>query len=114
MVSLFAKAESFKIAGEFLKFELRDGVLVARCEGQCFAIKKLSQFTKIDLNKARSKEKFIGSIGSDVCRLIYRSNSVIGVAANKDQRAFCVFEDGSLMEINSLSDYLKSKKMVTP
>lgn len=37
----------------------------------------------------------------------------LGVAENQDGRAFCVFKDGSLVEINSLSAYLLEKKIVS-
>ena len=42
-----------------------------------------------------------------------KAESILGVAENQDGRAFCVFKDGSLIEINSLSSYLTEKKIVT-
>ena len=109
----FANAETYKISGELLSFENRDGLLIKGCEKKCLALTKVAEFKKINLKLARSNEKFEGSIGSDVCRLVYKTSSVIGVATNKDQRAFCVFSDNSLIEINSLSKYLTDKKMVS-
>ncbi len=68
---------------------------------------------KIKLKAIRAKETYLGSVGSDVCRLVYEGGSVIGIAENRDQRAFCVFKDNSLIEINSLTEYLKDKKLIS-
>jgi hypothetical protein len=111
--SMGAPAEAFKIGGELVDFKTIDGLLLKGCEKDCQALKTIGKFKKINLKKARAKETFAGSVGSDVCRLVYKANSVIGVTQEKDQRAFCVFEDDSLIEINSLSSYLKEKKIVT-
>lgn len=113
-ISISVKAESYRIGGENINFELKEGILISRCEGDCDALKKIKQFKSIDLKKARAQEKFIGSIGSDVCKFIYKAKSLLGTASNRDQRAFCYFDDGSLVEINSLSEYLKLKKIVIP
>jgi hypothetical protein len=112
IISAIAKAESFRIAGENIDFELKEELLIAKCEKQCLALKKITQFRSIDLKKVRAHQQFIGSTGSDVCQFIYRAKSVIGIAANRDQRAFCVFEDKSIIEINSLSQYLESRKII--
>ena len=105
-------AESFKISGESVRFENKDGLIIKGCEKECLALKKIGEFKKINLKQVRIHEKFEGSIGSDVCRLVYKSRSIIGIADNLDQRAFCVFPDNSLIEINSLSQFLKDKKIV--
>ena len=112
LFSTMASAEHYKINGELTEFKAVDGLLVKGCEKDCLALKAVKKHKKINLKKVRAKEKFLGSIGSDVCRLVYKTNSVIGVAENLDQRAFCVFKDNSLIEINSLSDYLVQKKIV--
>lgn len=114
LLSVNIKAESYRIGGENINFEIKQEILISRCEGDCEALKKINQFRSIDLRKARAQEQFVGSIGSDVCKLIYKARSVLGTASNRDQRAFCYFDDGSLVEINSLSEYLKTKKLVTP
>ena len=106
-------ADTFKIGGELVSFKNKDGLLVKGCEKNCQALAAVTKLKKINLKKLRSKEQFVGSIGSDVCRLAYKGNSVIGVNEEKDQRAFCVFKDNSLIEINSLSQYLTEKKIVT-
>lgn len=113
LISFGAKAEIFKINGELLDFKSQDGLLVRNCEKQCLALKSVSAHKKIDLKKIRKKQTYLGSVGSDVCRLVYEGGSVIGIAENRDQRAFCVFKDNSLIELNSLSAYLKEKKIVT-
>lgn len=108
-----AYAEVFRIAGKMLEFENKDGLLVKGCSKSCDALDTVAKFKKIDLKKARAQEKFVGSAGSDVCRLVYKANSLIGVNQDKDQRAFCVFKDESLIETNSLSQYLLDKKIIT-
>jgi hypothetical protein len=112
ILPLTAIAENFKISGELVVFENKDGLLVKGCEKECLALKKVAEFKKINLEKIRAKEPFHASIGSDVCRLVYKTGSLIGVTKEKDQRAFCVFKDNSLIEINSLSKYLIDKKIV--
>jgi hypothetical protein len=106
--------DTFKIGGELVSFKNNDGLLVKGCETNCQALAAVTKFKKIDLKKLRGKEQYNGSIGSDVCRLAYKGNSVIGINEDKDQRAFCVFKDNSLIEINSLGQYLTEKKIVTP
>ncbi len=53
-----------------------------------------------------------GTTGSDVCHEIYRASSVFGRALNNDQKAFCFFEDGSMIELNSLTTYLHKQGYV--
>ena len=114
LLSTAASAETyFKIGGELVEFKSVDGLLLKGCEKSCQALKAVKKFNKINLAKVRAKETFEASIGSDVCRLVYKANSVIGVTQEKDQRAFCVFKDSSLIEINSLSAYLTEKKIIT-
>ena len=113
-LSTLTQADTFKISGELISFENKDGLLTKGCEASCIALKKVSEFKKINLKKIRAKESFRGSIGSDVCRLVYKGESTLGVTETKDQRAFCVFSDQSMIETNSLSQYLTEKKIVTP
>ena len=108
-----AVADVFKISGNLFEFKNQAGLFVKGCENKCEALRVVSQHQKIDLKKARKKQNFRGSIGSDVCALIYQAKSIIGVNLDQDQRAFCVFPDDSMIEINSLSDYLISKKIVS-
>lgn len=110
--SMGAFAEAFKIGGEIMEFQTKEGLLVKGCEKDCLALKAVGKFKKIDLKKARRKVGFPGSVGSDVCKFVYEANSILGVNEQKDQRAFCVFKDESLVEINSLSNFLKEKKIV--
>ena len=112
LFSNFAFAENFKITGTLVTFENKNGLLVSGCEHSCQALKTIEKYKKIELKKARGHEQFAGSVGSDVCRLIYKARSLIGLAMNNDQRAFCVFPDNSLIELNSLTDYLEAKKIV--
>ncbi len=112
-MSVSALADTYKIGGELYIFKSSDGLLLKGCEKDCLALQTINKFKKINLKKERAKETFVSSVGSDVCRLVYKANSVIGVNQDKDQRAFCVFKDNSLIEINSLSSYLTEKKIVT-
>lgn len=111
-VTTVAQAEIFKVNGDLMDFKNQDGLLVRNCEKDCLALKTVATHKKIKLKEARAKEPFLGSVGSDVCRLVYDAGSVIGIAENRDQRAFCVFKDNSLIEINSLTQYLKDKQYI--
>lgn len=111
LLSSASFAETFKIAGSLHPFQVKDGLLVKGCEKECRAIKVVESHKKIDLNKVREGQKFDNSVGSDVCAKLYKVNSVLGEAKNRDRRAFCVFEDGSMIEMNSLSKYLTDRKI---
>lgn len=107
IINNVAFAETFQVSGQNLSFENHNGLLLQGCETKkCEALKTISYFKKIDLKKIRRKQTSVASVGSDVCKLVYKAGSVIGIADNKDQRAFCVFRDNSAVEINSLSNYL--------
>jgi hypothetical protein len=104
-------AEEYKIAGQLYRFETREGVQLSGCEKvKCRAWIEIQRPGQIDLKKARQHQKFKASIGSDVCKWVYQGRSTIGLAANRDQRAFCVFPDQSMIELNSLGEWLKSTK----
>ena len=112
-LSSFVNAESFKISGEYYNFKEDKGFLTYGCDQNCIAVKKVMELKNVNLKKLRVDEKFSGSVGSDICRLSLKSNSLIGLASNKDQRAFCVFPDNSMIELNSLGKYLIEKHIVT-
>ena len=111
-VSFEISAEVFQIGGTGHLFEVKKSVLVSGCEKSCEALDTIAKFKKIDLTKARKNLSFVGSTGSDVCKLVYKTKAIIGVNEAKDQRAFCVFKDQSMIEINSLSNYLESQKII--
>lgn len=106
-------AENFKIAGGHVEFKLKDGLLLKGCEKSCEALKVIQKHAKIDMTEVRKGSSFANSTGSDVCEKVYKANSILGVAANQDRRAFCVFKDQSMVEMNSLSQYLIDKKIVS-
>lgn len=115
IASLFcssAFAETFKIAGDMLEFKSVDGLILKGCEKNCEALKVIKKHKKIDIKKVREGMQFANSVGSDVCARVYKANSLLGVAENKDRRAFCMFKDNSMVEMNSLSAYLVDKKIV--
>lgn len=107
-----AFAESYKIAGDLLEFKTVDGLIVLGCEKKCEALKVIKKHKKIDLKAARKGMSFTNSVGSDVCNKVYKADSLLGVAENTDRRAFCMFKDKSMVEMNSLSAYLVDKKIV--
>jgi hypothetical protein len=111
--SLAVHAETFKIGGNQIEFAARDGLFLRGCRDKCEAIRVIKSFSKIDLTLARKGMTLFGSIGSDVCKKVYKAKSLLGVAQNGDGRAFCYFNDKSMIEINSLSTYLVQKKIVT-
>ena len=113
LLTSLVSAEVFRLSGKMIEFESKDGLLLSGCTKECDAIKTVQKFKKIDLKEARAGLKFVGSVGSDVCRLVYKGRATLGTNQDKDQRAFCVFQDESLIEINSLSQYLLDKKIVT-
>lgn len=112
MTTFSASADIFKIDGELLEFKTQEGMLLRGCDKGCEALSTIKLHKLIDLKKARAGEKFEGSVGSDVCRLVYKATSVLGLDQSKDQFAFCVFKDSSAVEINSLGDYLRQHKVV--
>lgn len=107
-----AQAESFKIAGGLVSFELKEGLLLKGCEKGCLALKTIQKHKKIDLVSVRKGMTFSNSAGSDVCDKVYKADSLLGVAQNGDRRAFCFFKDKSMVEMNSLSKYLLDNKII--
>lgn len=105
-------AESFKIAGDLVEFKDQDGLLLKGCEKSCDALKTIKKHQKINLLSIRKDMQFSNSVGSDVCNKVYQAEALLGVAENTDRRAFCYFKDKSMVEMNSLSDYLVKKKFV--
>lgn len=107
-----ASAESFKIAGNLVSFKEQKGLILKGCEKSCDALKVIEKHKKINLKKIREGMSYTNSVGSDVCHKVYQADALLGLAENKDQRAFCVFKDHSMVEMNSLSSYLKEQKIV--
>ena len=107
-----AYAEAFKIAGGTVEFKEVDGLLLKGCESKCDALTAIKKHKKIDLKSARKGMAFTNSVGSDVCHKVFKADSLLGVAENSDRRAFCMFKDKSMIEMNSLTSYLVDKKIV--
>jgi hypothetical protein len=114
LLSVGLHAETFKISGTLQSFTSIDGLLVQGCHPNCEALATVKKFSTIDLKKAREGRPHPNSVGADTCQLIYLGTSVYGVNSDKDQRTFCLFKDGSMIENNSLTDYLKTKKIIKP
>jgi hypothetical protein len=108
-----AFAETYLIEGMNVDFSQKDGLLLKGCEKKCEALKVINEHPAISLKGARKGLKFSGSVGSDVCHDVYKASSLLGRdVVSKNQKAFCFFSDGSMVEINSLSDYLTRKKII--
>lgn len=105
-------ATTYKIAGNLVVFNNVDGLELAGCKGSCEALTVIRIHKSINLKKARQGMKTYNSVGSDVCDKVYKAQSLLGVAENQDGRAFCLFKDKSMVEMNSLSFYLINKKIV--
>jgi hypothetical protein len=112
ILSTQLSADVFRIAGQFVDFVSDEGLLIANCKEKCIAKETVLKHNKIELKKIRKGMKFVNSIGSDVCSRVYKAHSVIGLAGSGDQRAFCLFADSSMIEVNSLTNYLHRKKIV--
>lgn len=103
----------FLIEGTSVEFNMKDGLLVKGCEKECIALTTVKKHPSIDLKEVRKGLKYAGAVGSDVCHEIYKAKSLFGKdESTNDQKAFCYFSDGSMIEIGSLSNYLTSKKIV--
>lgn len=109
-----AKAESFMIEGRSLDFEAHSGLLLRGCEkAGCEALRQIYKHREISLRDLRAGLKHPGLVAADVCHDVYKARSLLGRALqSKDQRAFCYFSDGSMVEINSLDQFLLKRKYV--
>jgi hypothetical protein len=100
--------ESFQIAGKLLEFHAKEGILSYRCEKSCQALTQVKQHQAADFTKP-GQGQFADSLGSTACR-VYQGRSLLGKAANGDGRAFCYFDDGSILELNSLTKFLGDRQ----
>lgn len=117
MIALFissaALAETYLIEGMEVEFIEKENLLLKGCVKDCEAIKVIKKHSYISLKEARKGLKYTGSAGSDVCHEVYKASSLLGrETKTKDQKAFCLFADGSMVEINSLTRYLEKKKIL--
>lgn len=113
LLPLTTSADVFVIEGTRVDFVEKDDLLVKGCEKNCEALAQVKKFPKIGLAEVRKNLKFAGAVGSDVCHEVYKASSVLGRApSDQRQHAFCYFKDGSMIEINSLTEYLAKKKIV--
>lgn len=107
-------AKTYKMAGKFIDFIEKHGVLVdkAHCENDCSALRKLRALKPMKKKSLMEGEKWASSPGSLVCGKGLKGRSVLGKGQDMDMRAFCLFEDGSMLEINSLADYLEKNQLI--
>lgn len=113
LFSFSALAESYLIEGSLVALKEQEELKVSACPKDCEALKAVKAHKVISLKEIRKGIKYPGSIGSEVCHEVYKAKSILGRhSETKDQRAFCLFPDKSMIEINSLSDYLTKNKYV--
>ncbi len=112
LISSIVEAESFFIKDKTYEFINFQGVLIAECPHNCMAKIVMFKNKTIKLSQFKNESYISNSLGSEVCKTIFKGHSVLGQAVNRDRRAFCVFKDQSMIEINSLTDYLKQKNIL--
>ncbi len=113
LFSISAHAESYLIEGMLVALTEKNDLKVSACPKDCLALKAVEANKVISLKEISKGIKYPGSIGSEVCHEVYKALSILGRhSETKDQRAFCLFPDKSMIEINSLSDYLTKNKYV--
>ncbi|HXH76138.1 MAG TPA: hypothetical protein VNJ08_14300 [Bacteriovoracaceae bacterium] len=105
-------AELFIIAGTPQEFIPQGKLLLSGCAKQCDALNAIKEHPHINLKEVRKGMKYSNSTGSDVCARVYKADSLLGQAQNRDRRAFCYFKDQSMVEMNSLSAHLIENKIV--
>ena len=98
--------ETYRIASEIVTFESFEGVEISHCKELCEAKQKLMSLKKIGPPKIKRKKTFMSSVGSDACEFI-NGKAILGKNLKNDGRAFCVLNDQSLIEINSLGRYVE-------
>ena len=112
-ISFSAIAETYLIEGNLVSFENKDGLLLKGCQKKCEALKTINAHRTIEMREVTKNLKFVGAPGSDVCHETYQAKSLLGRdSKTKDQKAFCLFPDLSMVEINSLTDYLIKNKII--
>ncbi len=113
LISFAACAETYLIEGNLVYFERKDGLLLKGCQKNCKALKTINAHKTIEMKEVTKNLRFVGAPGSDVCHETYKASSLLGRdSTTKDQRAFCLFSDLSMVEINSLTDYLIKNKII--
>lgn len=111
--SFSAFAESYLIEGTLVALMEQNELKVSSCPKDCDALKAVKAHKAISLKEISKGIKFPGSVGSEVCHVVYKAQSILGRhSETNDQRAFCLFPDKSMIEINSLTDYLIKNKYV--
>ena len=113
MLSSFSFADSFRIAGKIHNFKEFKQVLISNCDKSCQAkelINKLDSKTS-KLISIGTKKQFSQNLGSHACQYYLKGISVLGKSiGDKRPAAFCVLKDNSMIEISSLTSYIKAIK----
>ncbi len=106
-------SESFFVNGRWIDFSSFEGTSVLWANGQVAANghQALVELKKKDKIVIPQPTKYISSMGSAYCKYVWKQPSLLGKNKQGDQRSFCVFADDSIIELNSLSSYLATKKV---
>lgn len=99
--------------------ENKDGIFLSHdnCfdKKPCLALKKINSLPSIgDIKKIinsvkRSADSGPGSLGDETCKHVFKARSVLAKKTNGDMRSLCVFSDNSIIESNSLTNFLNKK-----
>lgn len=68
------------------------------------AVRKLKRLTKKQVNPTMDKKM---TLGSYVCKDVLKSDVVLGISEFNSSISFCLFKDGSLIPIDSLTSWSK-------
>ncbi len=99
----YAHSETIKLLGRNFEFHQEKGIAYSsKCKKDCRAKKNVDQFLRKPF-KLKNKRKFKTSKGSILCRDYWKGVSVIGIRENKNQVALCLFEDQSIVDLDSLT-----------
>lgn len=101
-------AETYKIAGELVNFKNYKDVEYYCPKKKCDALEALKRKDRFDV-ASFPKEQFANPLGSDVCRHHYKAKTLLGRNEKLDGRAFCLFPDESMIEINSLTKFAEKR-----
>ncbi len=108
LFSFVAAAETYRIAGDLVKFKTYQDVRYYCPTKYCTALKILKKGDKIDPTLF-PREQFSNPLGAQACRHYYKGKTLLGRNEKLDGRSFCLFKDESLLEISSLTKFVEKR-----
>src|SRR5687767_5467164 len=106
-VHAITKSNTFRVLGRNFEFVYYSEVWISEkcirssCEAKTYLKDKIE---KINRDEARDNSGLATSPGSYLCTKKWAQATVIGRDTAKNGRAFCIFSDASMIEINSLTE----------